>query len=189
LTNQCVLAVVFTVVSRSAEGIGRAERFFREATRRAGSPTRPRDTLALQDRGLCKEAMTRLCRIGGWLALATVAFLTLGPVDDRPQVAAAPHLEHFAAFLLLGLVFAVGYPSRPMRAVLIVVGSAILLEILQLLTPDRHARVIDAMAKVTGAAFGITLTRLVLNSWQAKLRSAPAVSTVVRRGAREQDQL
>ena len=138
---------------------------------------------------ICKEAMTRLCRIGGWLALATVAFLTLGPVDDRPQVAAAPHLEHFAAFLLLGLVFALGYPSRPMRAVLIVVGSAILLEILQLLTPDRHARVIDAMAKVTGAAFGITLTRLVLNSWQAKLRSAPAVSTVVRRGAREQDQL
>jgi VanZ family protein len=131
--------------------------------------------------------MTRLCRIGGWLALATVAFLTLGPVDDRPQVAAAPHLEHFAAFLLLGLVFAVGYPSRPMRAVLIVVGSAILLEILQLLTPDRHARAIDAMAKVTGAAFGITLTRLVLNSWQAKLRSAPAVSTVVRRGERERE--
>jgi hypothetical protein len=74
-----------------------------------------------------------------------------------------------------------------MRAVLIVAGSAILFEILQLLTPDRHGRLIDAMTKVTGAAAGIMLARLMLNSWQARLRSVPAVSSVVKRG--DQDQL
>jgi VanZ like family. len=130
--------------------------------------------------------MIRLCFIAGWLALGAVAFVTLGPVQDRPQIA-PPHLEHFAAFLLLGLVFALAYPNRPVRAVLIVVGSAILLEILQLLTPDRHGRLVDAMTKVTGAASGVTLARFVLNSWQARLRSVPAISTVFRR--REQDQL
>jgi VanZ family protein len=129
--------------------------------------------------------MTRLCFIAGWLASGAVAFVTLGPVQDRPQIA-PPHLEHFAAFLLLGLVFALAYPKRPVRAVLIVVGSAILLEFLQLLTPDRHGRMVDAMTKVTGAASGITLARVALTSWQAKLRSV-TVSTVVRR--REQDQL
>lgn len=118
--------------------------------------------------------------------LAAVAFMTVGPAHDRPQVASA-HLEHFAAFLLLGFVFALAYPNRPIRAVLIVVGSAILLEILQLLTPDRHGRLIDAMTKVTGAASGIMLARVMLNSWQAKLRSVPAVSRVFRRP--EQDQL
>src|SRR5262245_45495698 len=128
--------------------------------------------------------MTRLYLVAGWLALAAVAFVTLGPIQDRPQVA-PPHLEHFTAFLLLGLAFALGSPNRPLRAVLIVVGSAILLELLQLLTPDRHGRLVDAMTKIAGAAPGITLARAMLNSWQARLRSVP-VSTVF---GRERDQL
>jgi VanZ family protein len=130
--------------------------------------------------------MTRPSLIAGWLALAAIAFVTLCPIQDRPQVA-PPHLEHFAAFLALGVVFALAYPNHPSRAVLIAIGSAILLEILQLATPDRHGRLIDATTKVAGAAFGITLARLVLNSWQAKLRSVPAVSTLFAR--REPDPL
>ena len=79
----------------------------------------------MQHRGVPANegSMTRLCFIAGWLASGAVAFVTLGPVQDRPQIA-PPHLEHFAAFLLLGLVFALAYPKRPVRAVLIVVGSA-----------------------------------------------------------------
>ena len=130
--------------------------------------------------------MTRVFLVAGWLALGAVAFMTLGPVHDRPQVAPS-HWEHFSAFVLLGIVFALAYPNRPMRAVLIVVGSAILLEVLQLLTPDRHGRLVDAMTKVAGAVSGITLARLLLNSWHARLRSAPAVTTAFRRG--KQDQL
>jgi VanZ family protein len=130
--------------------------------------------------------MTRLYLIAGWLALGAVAFVTLGPIYDRPQVASSSHLEHFSAFLVLGLVFALAYPDRPMRAVLIVVGSAILFEILQLVTPDRHGRLVDAMTKVAGAAAGIMLARVMLNFWQARLRSVPAVSSVLRRGERDQ---
>lgn len=124
--------------------------------------------------------MTAFFRIAGWLALAAVAFVTLGPIQDRPQVASS-HLEHFTVFLLLGLIFALGYPSQALCAVSIIVGSAFLLEILQLLTPDRHGRLVDATTKVAGAALGITLARLVLNSWQGKLRILPAVSTPSRR--------
>jgi VanZ family protein len=126
------------------------------------------------------RGMTRVFLIAGWLALAAVAFMTLGPIQDRPQVAPA-HMEHFTAFLLLGAVFAFAYPKGPWRPVLIVIGSAIFLELLQLATPDRHARLVDAMTKVAGAGVGITLARFVLNYWQAKLRGVPANTLFGRR--------
>jgi hypothetical protein len=40
-----------------------------------------------------------------------------------------------------------------------VLGGAITLELLQLVTPDRHARFHDAMEKVAGGAISITITR------------------------------
>lgn len=126
--------------------------------------------------------MARLCFIAGCLALGIVAFLTLGPISDRPQIAPA-HLEHFSAFVLLGCVFALAYPNRFAHAALIVVGSAILLETLQLLTRDRHGTLADATVKIAGAVCGIALARLVLHSW----RRVPAVRTAVGRG--EQDRL
>ncbi|MCK1518857.1 VanZ family protein [Bradyrhizobium sp. 17] len=129
--------------------------------------------------------MTRFYLIAGWLVLGAIAFVTLGPVHDRPQVA-PPHLEHFAAFLVLGLVFSLAYPNRSIHAVTIAVGGAILLEGLQLLTPDRHGRLVDTMTKVAGAASGIMLARVALNSWRARLRSVPAVGNVFWRS--EQDQ-
>ncbi|WP_298885702.1 VanZ family protein [uncultured Bradyrhizobium sp.] len=102
------------------------------------------------------NGMAKLYFISGWLLLALVAFFTLGPIYDRPVIA-APHLEHFVAFFALGLVFARAYPNRIVLVVLLVIGSAIALEALQLLTPDRHARLIDAFYKMAGGALGMAL--------------------------------
>lgn len=111
----------------------------------------------------------RVCTIAGWLALAFIAYATLSPIDARP-VLAGPQLEHFAAFALVGLSFAVAYPNRVVFVVIIVVGAAVGLEALQLLTPDRHGRVIDALVKALGGIFGISAGQLAL--FLLRLKSA-----------------
>ena len=111
----------------------------------------------------------RVCTIAGWLALAFIAYATLSPIDARP-VLAGPQLEHFAAFALVGLAFAVAYPNRVVFVVIIVVGAALGLEALQLLTPDRHGRVIDALVKALGGVFGISAGQLAL--FLLRLKSA-----------------
>lgn len=102
----------------------------------------------------------RIAVIAAWLALAFIAFATLSPIGARPSVA-SPHLEHFAAFALTGLAFAVAYPNRILLVVVIVAGAALGLEALQLLTPDRHAQAADALVKSLGGISGICAGQLM----------------------------
>jgi VanZ family protein len=96
----------------------------------------------------------RLFLVVAWLALGFIVFATLSPLQDRPVVA-RPQFEHFAAFALMGFAFVRGYPNRLRLIVTIVIGSAFALEALQLLTPDRHGRLIDALVKAGGGLSGI----------------------------------
>jgi VanZ like family len=95
----------------------------------------------------------------GWLTLAFIVFATLSPMADRPTVA-GPHFEHFAAFAAMGLAFALAYPSRILFILALVAGTAVGLEALQLLTPDRHARAADAFVKALGGISGISMGQL-----------------------------
>jgi len=101
----------------------------------------------------------RISAIVGWLALAFIVYATLSPIEYRPVVANI-QLEHFAAFALVGLAFALAYPNRVLLVVAIILGSAFGLEALQLLTPDRHARVIDMLVKAAGGICGIGFGQL-----------------------------
>ena len=94
-----------------------------------------------------------------WLALAFIVYATLSPIDARP-VLAGLQFEHFAAFALMGLAFGLAYPTRVFLVVAIVVGSAVALEALQLLTPDRHGRILDALVKAAGGICGIGIGQL-----------------------------
>jgi VanZ family protein len=96
----------------------------------------------------------------GWLALAFIVYATLSPIGARP-VFAGPQFEHFAAFGLMGLAFGLAYPNRLLLVVMIVVGSAFGLEALQLLTPDRHGRLLDAFMKATGGICGISAGQVI----------------------------
>ena len=98
----------------------------------------------------------RLSLVAAWLALAFIAFATLSPIQDRPVVA-GPQFEHFAAFALMGFAFMRGYPNRLLLIIAVVIGSAFALEALQLLTPDRHGRLIDALVKAGGGLCGIAI--------------------------------
>jgi VanZ family protein len=102
----------------------------------------------------------RISVIAGWLALAFIVIVTLSPVEARPSIGNS-HLEHFAAFALIGLAFALAYPNRILLVVILVMGAALGLEALQLLTPDRHARATDALVKSLGGISGICAGQLV----------------------------
>lgn len=107
----------------------------------------------------------RVSLIAAWLALAFIVFATLSPIDDRP-VLAGPQFEHFAAFALMGFAFMLGYPRRVLLIVAIVLASAFVLEALQLLTPDRHGRVLDALVKAAGGMSGVGVGYLVQLLWR-----------------------
>lgn len=107
-----------------------------------------------------QRMIQRLSVIAGWLALAFIVFVTLSPMEARPSIG-SPHLEHFIAFALIGLAFALAYPNRILFVVVIVVGAAFGLEALQLLTPDRHARAADALVKSLGGISGICAGQLL----------------------------
>jgi hypothetical protein len=106
-----------------------------------------------------QRMIQRIFVIAGWLALAFIAFATLSPIGVRPSIASS-HLEHFTAFALIGLAFALAYPNRILLVVTVVVGAALGLEALQVLTPDRHARAMDALVKSLGGISGICAGQL-----------------------------
>jgi VanZ family protein len=93
-------------------------------------------------------------RIAAWSLLVAIAFVTLAPVEVRPQSGASANLERFVALLALGLAFALAYPRRIAEAALLVVAAAVSFELLQALDPSRHARLGDVAVKVVGGLTG-----------------------------------
>jgi hypothetical protein len=113
----------------------------------------------------------RVSIVAGWLALAFIVYATLSPINARP-VLAGPQFEHFAAFALTGLAFGLAYPHRFLFVFAIIVGSAFGLEALQLLTPDRHGRVLDALVKAAGGICGISVGQLMSFMLRARFSRA-----------------
>src|SRR3984957_11689611 len=95
-----------------------------------------------------------------WAFLVFVVFATLSPAAFRPVLTAnetAPIviIERVGAFGLLGFLFTISYPKRRAFVCTIVFGSAVWLELLQLVALARHARVIDAVEKLIGGGLGV----------------------------------
>lgn len=100
----------------------------------------------------------RLAAVAAWLSLGFIAFATLSPIGVRPHVAGVG-LEHIAAFAVTGVLFALAYPRHSVVVAILVLGSAAVLELSQLFTPDRHARFSDLLVKLAGGSLGIVLAR------------------------------
>ena len=79
----------------------------------------------------------------------------------HPAVKTDAHSEHVVAFAVLGALFALAYPRRPLLVCVIVTGAAAVLEIMQTLTPDRHGTLVDALEKMAGGLMGIVLIRSI----------------------------
>ena len=91
-----------------------------------------------------------LVTAAAWVFLVFIVFATLSPAYLRPRLPGAePTLivlfERFGAYAVLGLLFSISYPRRYGLVFIVVFGSSILLELLQIIIPDRNARVFDAV--------------------------------------------
>ena len=109
----------------------------------------------------------KLISVAAWSLLAFIAYATISPIQVRPTLPAPTSFEHLTAFAVLGLLFCLAYPRHIALVCLIVLGSAVLLEIMQLLTPDRHGRIQDAIEKMAGGVLGIVAGRVILYFEQA----------------------
>ena len=105
--------------------------------------------------------INKLSAISAWVLLCAIAFVTLSPIDMRPQTGHdAP--ERVLSFMALGLAYGVGYPRRLWLAITATLAAAIGLEIAQLLVPGRHARLPDIGEKLAGGFIGLTIAVLWL---------------------------
>jgi apolipoprotein N-acyltransferase len=95
-----------------------------------------------------------------WASLAFIVFVTLSPIGLRPHFAPVS-LERFSAFAGTGLLFGLAYPRQFWLVATLVLGAAVLLELMQHLTPDRHGQESDAVVKFLGGAFGLGLSMLL----------------------------
>ena len=105
---------------------------------------------------------SKLLIIAAWAGLCFFVYATVSPLRHRPTLLISSNLEHLAAFAVLGALFCLAYPRRTPAVLIFVFGSAALLEVLQLFTPDRHARTLDALQKIAGGAAGVFAGRAIL---------------------------
>jgi hypothetical protein len=118
--------------------------------------------------------LNKLISAAAWACLVFIAFATLVPLHSRPALTGTEPfsivlLERVVAFAVLGLLFSIGYPGRYRFIFVMVFGSAIVLEALQIFVPDRDARVLDAIEKLVGGGIGISGGRWLLSHIQARL--------------------
>jgi VanZ family protein len=110
--------------------------------------------------------MKRLSLAGravAWAMALVVSLLSMVPPDLRPVTDTPHNFEHFAIFFATGIAFGLGYYRRPFTIAFMLVLFAGIVEVAQLLVPERHARfsdfVVDALAVGAGAIVGAAASR------------------------------
>ena len=114
----------------------------------------------------------KLIICAAWACVAAFAFATLTHVEFAyaiyyrlapllmwPKARTYGLFEHVIAFAVFGALFSLAYPRRIVFVCIVVFVTAVGLEYLQTLTPDRHGTLFDASEKVVGGAFGIAVAQ------------------------------
>jgi hypothetical protein len=96
-------------------------------------------------------------QVAAWTAFAAIVFVTVSPIEMRPGDIFSVDMDRAMAFGLLSSMFMVAYPRHAILVGSFVVMSAGAIELLQALSPTRHARLDDAVIKGAGALAGMAL--------------------------------
>ncbi len=108
---------------------------------------------------------SRLFKFLPWLALAAIVFVTVSPIRMRPQDFASVDIDRAGAFAVMALLFVLAYPRQWLLCAILLIVGAGSIELLQVLSPSRHAHLDDAAVKAAGAAigclFGWTINRML----------------------------
>ena len=71
--------------------------------------------------------MTFVSRVASAILLIAIVFVTLSPIQDRPQLG-HPDVERAGAYLLLGIALGFGFPRHARYTVPLVVFLSVVLE-------------------------------------------------------------
>ena len=116
-----------------------------------------------------------IIRSMAWLAVLAIVVLSLVPGDMRPHVLADKHIEHLAAYLIVGLLFAIGYAQLR----LVVLFGALLtlcaasMEIAQLAIAGRNSSLFDFISSAAGVWIGLAIGLCLHTAYLRNTTSAP----------------
>jgi VanZ family protein len=108
--------------------------------------------------------MRRIAQAICWVLLSAIVALSITPAEMRP-VTIFPHdFEHAAIYFLTGCAFGLVYSANFFNCLAGLSGFTLLVEVIQLWIPGRHARVsdflVDAFAITAGLVGGTALAQL-----------------------------
>jgi hypothetical protein len=99
--------------------------------------------------------MQKLIRLAAWASILAVFVFTDGPIGMRPITSLPPNAERLLAFAVIGGLFGLSYPRRPVLILAVLVALAGCFELLQFGELGRHARFSDFGVKAAGACIGV----------------------------------
>lgn len=101
--------------------------------------------------------LDRFFKIAAWLSLGAVIFVTVSPIGLRPRDVMPVDADRALSFTVVAMLFTIAYPRRFWLCAVLLVCGAAAMELLQLLSATRHARLQDASVKAVGAAVGVVI--------------------------------
>lgn len=96
----------------------------------------------------------RLIQCAAWSALAVIVAVTISPIGMRPDEILSVDLDRALAFMVVTMLFVLGYPRQVFLCASLGICGAGVIELLQFLSPSRHPHLEDAVMKAVGVALG-----------------------------------
>lgn len=125
---------------------------------------------------------TRKYQIAAWVAFTAIVFVTVSPIEMRPGDIFSVDVDRALAFGALAAMFMIAYPRQALPVGIFMTLSAGGIELLQALSPTRHARLDDAIIKGIGALAGMAFAlayndlRIRRHAWRDRSRRAAAAA-------------
>jgi VanZ family protein len=96
-------------------------------------------------------------RAMGLACVVALIVLSLLPGNERPHTGSPGQLEHTVAYFGTAAFLALGFRTTTDRvtAILLLIGLAAVLEVIQLVIPGRYSQIIDWLASSLGAGAGV----------------------------------
>jgi VanZ family protein len=96
----------------------------------------------------------RALKVVALLSLGAVLFMTVSPIDARPDDLVSVTIDRMGAYAVMTMLFVVAFPRYWRLTAIAMILSAGAIELLQYLAPTRHPSAVDAVIKAFGAGIG-----------------------------------
>ena len=117
--------------------------------------------------------MQKLFQIAGWFVVLLIVILSLVPPSLRPVTDLPHNLEHALIFLAIGVSFEIGYPRMIFVNAIGLTAFAGAVELAQLWSSGRHARVSDFIVDALAALIGVGIAWMALRSRMGAILNPP----------------